>query len=296
MARTDVYLNINAASPASAVVAGLTDTTSADFPELVLGDAPEFNFYFTDGTSAPSWAGDVSYTVTWSLGWAQNGDTQPLAITTTATPVSGGWSVRLPVNTGRLMNEVGAVNVSQDYPVVRLWQQIRVADSDGNPVTYAFLRTRLRLTATASTQSTPSDDPTPSGTQNVLATAGGALASPTNFFTQLTSFTASSNASGNTTATPGTYAAFHFEEVTISGAGSTTRVLVLPTTGRSAGQRLAVRFLCPATAGITLEVRNATSGGTLLLSAQTDGSGDDVAAEFYFNGTDWKSFEAQFAS
>ena len=61
MARNDVYLNINALSPADAVVTGQQDMTAATVPELVLGDTPTFNFYFTDNTNVwPSWAGNAA--------------------------------------------------------------------------------------------------------------------------------------------------------------------------------------------------------------------------------------------
>ena len=43
----------------------------------------------------------------------------------------------------------------------------------------------------------------------------------------------------------------------------------------------------PATAAITLEWRNASVGGTLLTSYISDGSGDDVVAEFVYTGSGW---------
>lgn len=296
MARNDVYLNINAASPADAVVTAQQDMTARDFPELVLGDAPLFNFYFTDNTASwPSWAGNASYSVAVALSDAVAQDITPLAYTTNVTAITGGWSVRLPVNTERLVGSLCGRRFSQEYPVLPLWLQIRVADSSGNPVTYAAVRTNVRMRAISDSQPV-SDDPTPTGTQHVLANADGTLFGPTTFFRQLTSHSAQANASGNTVASFGTYAVQHVEIVTVSGSGGTTRVLSLPTTGRVAGHVAKVRFMCPATASITLEVRNATAAGTLLLSASTDGSGDDVAAEFYFDGTAWQPFEAQFAT
>jgi hypothetical protein len=54
--------------------------------------------------------------------------------------------------------------------------------------------------------------------------------------------------------------------------------------------------MCPATAAITLEVRNATAGGTLLLSTGTDGTGDDVVGEYYFDGTAWQPLSAQYVA
>jgi hypothetical protein len=182
MARNDVYLYTNATSPADAVVTAQQDTTAATAPDLVLGDAPLFNFRFTDGTGSwPSWAGDSSYTVTWALSQSVAGDEPPLALQTQATAITGGWSIRLPVNTGALANALGAKYVPQDFPVVRLWQHIRVTDSDGYPVTYALIRTNVRLRAISDTQQTP-NSPLPSGTSAVLVDSSGVLVSPTNFF------------------------------------------------------------------------------------------------------------------
>ena len=68
MARNDIYVNINSISAADAFVTGQQNMTAADAPELVLGDTPTFNFYFTDNTNVwPSWAGNAAYTVTLSL-------------------------------------------------------------------------------------------------------------------------------------------------------------------------------------------------------------------------------------
>lgn len=292
--RNNVYCHINATSPASAVVTGQQDMTAATFPELVLGDAPLFNFFFTDNTASwPSWAGNAQYTFKWALGDAVAQDQTPLAITTEATPITGGWQVRLPLNTDRLMG-LGA-HFGQEYPVKRVWQQLQVLDPDGNPVTYLEVRTNLRMRVIPSSQQV-SDDPTPVGTQQVLADATGTLSSPANFFNDLVSYSAQANSSGNTAAVIGTYALQHTEIITISGAGSTTRILSLPVAGRVAGHTAKVRFLCPATAGITLEVRNDTASGTTLLTTATDGTGDDVVGEFYFDGSAWQPMEAQFAT
>ena len=75
----------------------------------------------------------------------------------------------------------------------------------------------------------------------------------------------------------------------VTGSGSTTRIMILATSGPPlAGSRIVHRCNFPATAEITVEWRNATSGGTLITSALTDGSGDDAVAEFYFDGAAWQ--------
>jgi hypothetical protein len=99
---------------------------------------------------------------------------------------------------------------------------------------------------------------------------------------------ADTNNSGTTTVSPNPTAAIHTEVITFGGSGSTTRLVVLSTANAPfAGARCTVRCALPATADITVEFRNATSGGTLLTSMVTDGSGDDCVAEFYHDGAAW---------
>ncbi len=295
MARNDVYLYTNATSPAGAVVTAQQTLTAATFPDLVIGDAPLFNFYFTDGTASwPAFAGSGSYSITWALSESVAGDEPPLALQTQATAITGGWSMRLPLNTGALINQAKAFRVSQDYPVVRLWQHIRVSDSDGYAVSYALIRTNVRLRTIPDTQVVP-DSPLPSGTQALLVTAGGVLVSPTNFFSAnaLSSRSEQSNSTGDTTASFGTYSILHTEVLNVTGSAG-TRNLALPVAGRFTGNACRVRLNLPATSGITVNVRNDTAAGTVLFTIATDGSGDDAALDLTFNGTAWERFNATY--
>lgn len=187
MARNDVYLYTNATSVANAVITSQTVTTAADFPDLVLGDTPTFNFYFTNGTASwPSFAGNAQYSVEWALGTTSADDSAVLAYQTQATAITGGWSIILPLNTGMILNMLNNARVSQEYPVVRVWQQIRVTDQDGYKTTYATIRTNLRLRTVPSGDVLP-NDPLPAGYQVVKADADGALAAPSNFFQKVAS-------------------------------------------------------------------------------------------------------------
>lgn len=178
MARNDVYLNINALSPADAVVTGQQDMTAATVPELVLGDTPTFNFYFTDNTNVwPSWAGNAAYTVTWALSDAVSGDFSPAATTGNATPITGGWSIVLPLNAYDLVGLLNTKRVSQPYPVTNLWQQIRVADPSGNEITRAMFWTPIRYRAISDTQNTESASPT--GGREVTVDNVNVLTTPT---------------------------------------------------------------------------------------------------------------------
>lgn len=109
------------------------------------------------------------------------------------------------------------------------------------------------------------------------------------FIKGLLGYNASSNASGNTTVTPGALAVEHIEVTAVTGSGATTRKFVLSVANSpAAGTRLVHRVNLPTTSGITLEWRGSTVGGVLLTSYVTDASGDDVVAEFYFDGSDWQ--------
>lgn len=125
-------------------------------------------------------------------------------------------------------------------------------------------------------------DPTKSGSSQSAGAVLGEL------IKALASTNASSNSSGNTTITPGVINLVHTEVTAITGSGSTTRIMILATSNAPiAGARIIHRLTVPTTADITIEWRNATSGGTLLTSALSDGSGDDIVAEFYSDGTAW---------
>lgn len=99
-------------------------------------------------------------------------------------------------------------------------------------------------------------------------------------------YTASANSTGNTTLTR--TAETNIQILTVTGAARTS-IVVLDTSSAVSGDLTKLRLNLPATASIVIEVRNATSGGTLLSTLTTDGSGVDAYLEFYFDGTAWQS-------
>lgn len=81
----------------------------------------------------------------------------------------------------------------------------------------------------------------------------------------------------------------HRAEVTVGGVGGITRVFVLPTANRNAGDRCVVGLDLPATAEIPLEFRNGSSLGALLCPALiTGGTAERARLEFVFTGAAWK--------
>lgn len=104
---------------------------------------------------------------------------------------------------------------------------------------------------------------------------------------KIADYNTSSNASGNTNISLGSTCVQFSEVTSVTGSGSTTRTFTLLTTNVTEGAHLSHRLTMPATADITLEWRNATTGGTLLTSYISNDTGDDVVAEFVFTGTAW---------
>lgn len=106
-------------------------------------------------------------------------------------------------------------------------------------------------------------------------------------------YATSTNNSGNTTVTP---TEPNYSLGLTVGGSARTSILILDTAGRTAGDRIRLDITLPATANIVLEVRNATSGGTLLLPAEifpsqqftTDGAVLSAVWDFVFTGTAWR--------
>lgn len=103
------------------------------------------------------------------------------------------------------------------------------------------------------------------------------------------SFESLTNNVGNTTLTLPARKHTHRAEIAVGGVGSTTRIVIVPTANRNAGDRCIVGLDLPATAEITIEFRNGTSVGALLGSAIiTSGSAERARCEFVFTGAAWK--------
>lgn len=105
-------------------------------------------------------------------------------------------------------------------------------------------------------------------------------------------YATATNASGNTTLTP--TQPVQTTKLTFSGSAG-NRIIILATAGRTAGDKLFLDVVLPATSGIVVSVRNATSGGTLLLPVEsfpsqdftTDGNVLSAHWEFTYTGTAW---------
>lgn len=116
----------------------------------------------------------------------------------------------------------------------------------------------------------------------------GGSVSPVPTF-QTVSYHAATNSTGNTTITP--VRQIHTEVITVAGSARTSN-FILAIASPFTGSKVTILFLLPAVAGITLNLRNGTVGGTLLADFTTDGAQANLSIDFVFNGTAWEPLNA----
>ncbi len=149
------------ADKTAAAVASVTDSTVLeDVGNLLLGDSEPLIVKFTSGSSAPSFAGDATYSLTVAIGVVTSDGSRDYVSTTSFSTVSGGWSGRLSLTTTDLIsavNVLGGNSRNCQMPGAWLTLQIRVTNPSGNIVTYALLRVFIAWPVVSST---PSDTST----------------------------------------------------------------------------------------------------------------------------------------
>jgi hypothetical protein len=79
-----------------------------------------------------------------------------------------------------------------------------------------------------------------------------------------------------------------------AGSGAYTATIAIPTTGRVAGDKESVHVDYAASTNPTVEVHNATSGGTLLFTWTGDGTATQVLVECRYDGSAWYLHDAHF--
>ena len=99
---------------------------------------------------------------------------------------------------------------------------------------------------------------------------------------------ASVSTAGNTDILFERYSLRHGAKVTAAvGAGAYTRTLALKTANRTRGDVAVIRLVMPTSVNPTIEVRNDSSGGTLLTTIAGAATGEDYRVECAFDGTAW---------
>jgi hypothetical protein len=113
----------------------------------------------------------------------------------------------------------------------------------------------------------------------------------------VTSFEDVANSTGNETISPAAGKRRHSVDAVITGTAG-TRIFILDVADRAAGDEIEIDFTLPDTASIVLEVRNATSGGTLIYSHTTNGTeatdGFRLLTRMRFDGTAFEGVEAMY--
>ena len=151
-----LYILTTATDKTRAAVTSMTDTTVvSSLEQFVLGDTVDMTVYFTNGTSAPSWAGGAGYTLSVGLGTLDTGGAAAYTSAANFTATTNGWTGRLSINTSRLIDalslQVGSAIDWTRFPTqARVpfprpqygWfnLQISVTDPNGYRTTYAELR------------------------------------------------------------------------------------------------------------------------------------------------------------
>lgn len=129
--------------------------------------------------------------------------------------------------------------------------------------------------------------PAQAGHNGEFLTTDGATASWASVAAGGASYQSATNNAGDTTlAAIAASIIEHTAVVTVGGTARTSEI-ALPVTNRVAGDRAAVKFLFPATGSIVVNLRNSTTGGTILKTLTTDTSGDD-ATIFLVYGSAWE--------
>lgn len=100
---------------------------------------------------------------------------------------------------------------------------------------------------------------------------------------------------GNTDVTQPAGSISHFVGATVSaGAGSYTRTVSLLTANADEGDEIEILFIMPASANPEVEVRNNTSGGTLLCTITGEAGGVALTFAARYDGAEWQPIRADY--
>jgi hypothetical protein len=190
------------------------------------------------------------------------------------TPITNGWSGTLSTRTLAMVQKL-----AEESPISASLQ-VTVQDPTGLRRTYLKTAATVVCTIIDPESFAGADKPTFATIAYVDSLALGA-----GMFTREA---VTSSATGNTNITRPAGSHRHTAFVTVSGTAGTRTFAVLTTNTPAAGDCARIFFLNPTTASIVLEVRDATSGGTLLKSITTDTTGEDYFVDLVYSGSAWE--------
>ena len=201
---------------------------------------------------------------------------QPLVFQDDWTPITNGWFGRLSMATLELVRQFAE---QSDVDGLLSLLQVAVMDPSGYRSTYVRMDARVKCSPLNPGALVGADKPD-FVTQAQLAAA---VISANGFDYQA----ANSTVTGNTDITRTTATRHHTAVVTVTGAAGVRTFALQTTNSPLAGDTCLLVFNVPATAGIELQVRNATNVGTLLKTITTNTSGQPHFVQATYTGAAW---------
>src|SRR5690606_28151940 len=141
-----LFILTTASDTALAAVTSATDSTLLDeMPQVVLGDKVPLEVDFTDGSAAPAWASDGTYTLEAAIGWPDSSERYNLAETSSFTLDGSTREGGLDLSGAQLRNEIRTRFQCRRGNTVPMALQLRVTTPDSEVITYALIPLILRL-------------------------------------------------------------------------------------------------------------------------------------------------------
>ncbi len=253
---TVTFIGTLAAAPQANLIADFTNLTPASNINV---------FTLVPGTVSP--AVNAVQMITLAI--------NPVSFTDDLTPITNGWTGPLSVSTVAIfaaMAAAGGATFTKTFQVA---------------VTLPDLSTTTLVKTPATIVCTLVNPASFAGTDAPNLVTDAELAAAVLGLNNFTQEAIASAAAGNTNVTRGSTSRHHTAIATITGAAGTRTFSLLTASSPNAGDIIFLQFLTPATAGIVLEVHNATSGGTLLSTVTTTVDQEPFFLVFEYSGSAW---------
>lgn len=200
----------------------------------------------------------------------------PISFADNWTPITNGWTGDLSTRTLKILQAFVTAGTTLNTTF-----QVTVADPLGLPTTY--------LKAPATIQCTTINPESFAGADKPLLATQAALNAAVLGANNFTREEVICSGAGNYDITRPATARHHIARVAVSGAISTRTLSLLTTGSPSPGDTILLVILTdPSSGGISLEVRNNDSGGTVLEILQTNDAQTPYLVICGWNGSEWE--------
>jgi hypothetical protein len=188
-------------------------------------------------------------------------------------PITNGWAGQLSART------LGVIQAftEADGTLEQIFQ-VTLQDSLGVRTTYAKVNASIECTIINPESFAGADKP-----QLALQSALNAAVLGLNNFTR----ESVTNTTGNSNITRSSTSRHHLANVAVTGSASTRTLSILTTNSPNSGDVVFLVIAPDTTVGNVIEIRNATSGGTLLESITTDASAQVYLVLCVYSGSAW---------